>query len=281
MLLIADSGSTKTEWALIENNSVHQTLLTKGFNPYYYKKDAFVEEISKSLADKLPLDQIEQIYFYGAGCSTIVNCDLVKNALAHVFKNAQIHIEHDLYAAGLALFGRNDGIACILGTGSNSCLWKNKTIVNNVPSLGFMLGDEGSGTHIGKLLLKGILLGEADKELTNKFYSAFQLDFGLALNKIYKETDPNLFYSSISPFAKKHITNPYCTFIVKQSFSKFIDRYISKYESYQSLPISFIGSVAAHFQKELKAILEEHQMNFGRILKKPMDGLIEYHMENN
>ncbi len=278
MFLIADSGSTKTEWALFDKGNVAQKILTKGFNPYYYKKADFVSDLKTSLKGKLPFDKIGKVFFYGAGCSSVNNCSLVETSLKAVFSNARIEVEHDLFAAGLALFGEGKGIACILGTGSNSCLWKNKKIVDNVPSLGYMLGDEGSGTHIGKLLLKGILLGEADEKLTKDFFKEFDLNFSKALDKIYKEPNPNLFYSSISPFANKHIDNSFCTFIVKQSFTKFIDRYISKYGNYQSLPVSFIGSVAFHFQDILKVVLDENQITLGRILQNPMEGLVEYHL---
>ncbi len=281
MFLIADSGSTKTEWALIEKGNVIQKILTKGFNPYYYEKDDFISDLKTSLQGKFPFDKIEKIFFYGAGCSSENNCALVKASLNNVFSNALITVEHDLFAAGLALLGNGNGIACILGTGSNSCLWQNKKIIDNIPSLGYMLGDEGSGTHIGKLLLKGILLGEADKKLIDTFYSSFNLDFNKSLDKVYKEPNPNLFYSSISPFANKHIDNSFCTFIVKQSFTKFIERYISKYNDFQILPVSFVGSVAFHFQDILKIILQENNIILGRILRDPMEGLVEYHLRNN
>ena len=278
MFLIADSGSTTTEWALLQQGEVIHKILTKGFNPYYYKKDGFISGLKSSLRGKFPFDKIENVFFYGSGCSSKTNCLLVESSLKEVFTHARIAVEHDLYAAGLALLGDKKGIACILGTGSNSCLWDG-TIIDNVPSLGYMLGDEGSGTHIGKLLLKAILLGEADEELCKTFYDSFNLDFSKTLDKIYKEPNPNLFYSSLSPFAKKHIDNTFCTFIVKQSITMFIDRYISKYDDYQTLPISFIGSVAFHFQDILKAVLKEKQMTFGRILREPMKGLVEYHLE--
>lgn len=280
MFLIADSGSTKTEWALIEKGNVIQKILTKGFNPYYYKKADFISDLKSSLQGKFSFDKIENIFFYGAGCSSVNNCTLVKVSLNSVFSNALISVEHDLFAAGLALFGNNNGIACILGTGSNSCLWQNKKITDNVPSLGYMLGDEGSGTHIGKLLLKGILLGEADKKLIDTFYSSFNLDFNKSLDKVYKEPNPNLFYSSISPFTSKHINNAFCAFVVKQSFTKFIERYISKYNDFQTLPVSFVGSVAFHFQDMLKLVLQENNITFGRILRDPMEGLIEYHLKD-
>ncbi len=281
MFLIADSGSTKTEWALIEKGNVVQKILTKGFNPYYYQKADFISDLKTSLSGQMAFNKIEKVFFYGAGCSSVSNCSMVEVSLKAVFSDALIKVEHDLFAAGLALLGDDKGIACILGTGSNSCLWENKKILDNVPALGYMLGDEGSGTHIGKLLLKGILLGEADTELSKTFYNSFNLSFDSILEKVYKEANPNLFYSSISPFANKHIDNAFCTFIVKQSFTKFIDRYISKYEGAQSLPVSFVGSVAFYFQDMLKLVLEENNMSLGKILREPMEGLIEYHIMNN
>lgn len=278
MFLIADSGSTKTEWALIEKGNVVQNILTKGFNPYYYQKADFISDLKTSLSGQLVFDKIEKVFFYGAGCSSVSNCSMVETSLKAVFSDALIIVEHDLFAAGLALLRDNKGIACILGTGSNSCLWQDKKIIKNVPSLGYMLGDEGSGTHIGKLLLKGVLLGEADANLTKDFYNKFDLDFNTSLDKIYKKPDPNLFYSSISPFVNKNIDKLFCKEVVKQSLSQFVQRYISKYPGFQSLPVSFVGSVAFHFQDILKVVLEENQMTLGRILQNPMEGLVEYHL---
>ncbi|MCF6171987.1 MAG: ATPase [Bacteroidales bacterium] len=278
MFLIADSGSTKTEWALIDNGIVIKSLLTKGFNPYYYQKGELARDMKTGLHTQLPFKQIRKVFFYGAGCSTTANCNLVERALQQLFANAQIEVEHDLFAAGLALLGDEKGVACILGTGSNSCLWENKKIIHNVPALGYMLGDEGSGTHIGKILLKGILLGEADKQLIMTFYKHFNLDFDKVMNRVYQAPDPNLFYSSLSPFVRKHLDKPFCTAVVAGSFAQFIERYLSKYDGFQLLPVSFTGSVAFHFQDILKAVLEENQLNFGRILRKPMDGLVAYHL---
>jgi N-acetylglucosamine kinase-like BadF-type ATPase len=278
MFLIADSGSTKTEWALIDRGSLVKKIQTKGFNPYYYQKAGFVSDIKDKLQKQVSFGQIKKVFYYGSGCSSERNCTLVETSLKEVFFNAQIEIEHDLFAAGLALLGEGKGIACILGTGSNSCLWENKKIIANVPSLGYMLGDEGSGTHIGKLLLKGILLGEAGTRLAQDFYAAYDLDFTKSLDRIYRKPDPNLFYASLSPFVKKNIDKPFCKAVVKQSFSEFVLHYLSKYKAYQSLPVSFSGSVAFHFQDILKEVVAEHQMTLGHILPHPMEGLVAYHL---
>ncbi len=279
--MIADSGATKTEWALVSENGVQRSLTTKGFNPYYYQKEGFVSELKSELKEKLPELDIQSIFFYGAGCSTTENCRLVSESLSLVFPGARIEVGHDLYAAGLALFGRKKGIACILGTGSNSCLWDNKKIIANVPSLGFMLGDEGSGTHIGKLLLKGVLLGEADELLVKKFYETFDLDFSKALDRVYKTPAPNLFYSSLSPFVRDNLRNPFCRKVVESSFTAFVRRYLSRYADCRSLTVSFTGSVAFHFQDVLKTVLEANGMQPGSILSGPMEGLVAFHMEEH
>jgi N-acetylglucosamine kinase-like BadF-type ATPase len=277
MILIADSGSTKTQWVLLDNGKKLVDITTKGFNPYYYSKT----ELEKALFDELHIfinpDVVEEIYFYGAGCSTVNNCLLVKNALSSLFRKARIYAGHDLEGAAVSLLQESEGIACILGTGSNSCLWNGKKVIYNVPSLGYLLGDEGSGTYIGKLILQNILYGNADKKLTEIFYNKYQLDFESTLHKIYGEPNPNKFMSSLSIFVNENINYPECRNAVHKSFSDYISTQISKYPDFNKTNVSFTGSVAYHFQDILKEVLKENNITLGIILKAPMDGLIKYH----
>ena len=159
MILIADSGATKTHWVLINKGIVELEIYSKGFNPYYYKAGDFTESLLNEFKGKVSYNDISSVYFYAAGCSSETNAEIIRNTLQAIFLNAIIEAHHDLYGAALALLGNNKGIACILGTGSNSCLWDGQSIIHNVPSVGYLLGDEGGGTYIGKLLVKEILLG--------------------------------------------------------------------------------------------------------------------------
>lgn len=277
MKLIVDTGSTKTEWAVLDGNQVVESFITKGFNPYYTKP----EEIGNSIKEALPVSfepaKINHLYFYGTGCSTKDNCNLVQSILRKFFTNAEISVSHDLKGAAVALLKNNRGIACILGTGSNSCLWDGNEVVENVPSLGYLLGDEGSAVYLGKLLLKTMLGGKADKEITQAFYDYVGMNFTEVLHKIYKDHYANRWIAGLSPFVTEHISHPQIKEIARQNFQDFIENQVSEYTGFRNLEISFLGSVAYHLQGVLKEVMQDNGLKTGMILKSPMDGLIEYY----
>lgn len=279
MILIADSGSTKTEWVFLSGQNVEKRIKTIGFNPYYYKADEFFHVIKNELDGKIPNEPINEIYYYGAGCSTIENCFIVSRALEKLFPGSKAKINHDLYGTALSLFGSEKGIACILGTGSNACLWDGQKVERGSPSLGYLLGDEGSGTYLGKLLLRGILTGEADYEITSLFYQENKLTFSGTLDILYKLPNPNKFMSEMAMFIKLYIGHPYCQKLVKQSFTDFLTKHVLKFPESRKLPVSFSGSIAYHFQDFLKPVLKENDIILGKILKEPMEGLIGYHIK--
>jgi N-acetylglucosamine kinase-like BadF-type ATPase len=280
MILIADSGSTKTEWAFINGQQVVKRIKTIGFNPYYYKAEEFFHVIKNELSGNIPDEPVEIIYYYGAGCSTIENCFIVSRALEKLFPGSKAKINHDLYGTALALLNNEKGIACILGTGSNACLWDGQKVEKGSPSLGYLLGDEGSGTYLGKLLLRGILTGEADYEITSLFYQENKLNFSGTLDILYKLPNPNKFMSEMAMFIKLYIGHPYCQKLVMQSFQDFVSRHILKFPEAHFVPVSFSGSIAFHFQKFLKIVLAENSIILGKILQEPMEGLIEYHVKH-
>ncbi len=278
MKVIADSGSTKTQWVVLDNGKVITDLTTRGFNPFYYKADELEKALFEELQGNINGEEIEEVYFYGAGCSNESNCLLVKNSLLPFFNKAKISTEHDLTGAAAALLQNEAGIACILGTGSNSCMWDGKKITTHLPSLGWLLADEGSGTYLGKLLLQAILSGDAEPELTEKFYKTFELDFESTLHKLYGEPNPNKFFASLSRFVSENIGFASCRKAVKKSFSDFIEKQVSKYPGYQNQVVSFTGSVAFVYQDILKEVLKENKIQLGVILKNPMEGLVKYHL---
>ena len=277
MKLIIDSGATKTQWTILDGNVVVDTIYTTGINPYYMEgkqiKKLLDEELSRAFLN-LP---IRQIHFYGTGCSTETNCKKVKDLLTLFFKEAKIDMNHDLTGAAVALLKEERGIACILGTGSNSCLWDGHKIIENVPSLGYLLGDEGSGTYLGKLILKAFLSGDADKTLTEKFYAFAELDFAGILHKIYKESQANRWIAGFSQFASANLNEPFIRELVRQNFEDFLKAQVFKYSGFQELEVSFVGSVAYYFRDILSEVLDDNNVKTGRILQKPMDGLIEYY----
>ena len=277
MIVIADSGSTKTQWVGLDKGKVILNLTTRGFNPFYYSPDELETALFNELHTALEADKVDEVFFYGSGCSNTDNCSMVANSLKKLFTKAVIHTDHDLTGAAVALLHDKKGIACILGTGSNSCLWDGKKVTMHWPSLGWMLADEGSGTYVGKLLLQKILYGETNSELASKFYKTYDLDFESALHKIYGEPNPNRFLASLSKFASENINFPECRKTVKKSFTDFVEKQIIKYPDYQNQVVSFTGSVAYIFQDILKEVLEEHKIKLGIILKNPMEGMVVYH----
>ena len=277
MKLIIDSGTTKTHWVLLEAKHVTENFITSGFNPYY----TFTETIRQSIATGLPegmrSKKVREVYFYGTGCSTTENCSLMKTILNEFFEEATIEMHHDLYGAAVALLKDSEGIAAILGTGSNSCLWNGREIVECVPSLGWLIGDEGSATHLGKILLKAFLSGEMSADSTTAFYNYTGLDFEGTLHKIYKDNGANRWIADLSRFASAHIEREEICDLVKQNFRDFLSAQIKKYTAYREKEISFVGSVAWYFKDILLEVMREENLRTGIILQQPMDGLIEFH----
>ncbi|MAE08361.1 MAG: hypothetical protein CL661_06330 [Bacteroidetes bacterium] len=280
MILIADSGSTKTSWVLTNGEKVIQTVHTKGYNPYYFKNKSLLKTIKSELLPMLVTNQVDKIFFYGSGCSSDENCSLVKNALCQLFPNSYVEVNHDLFGAALALLKNKEGIACILGTGSNSCHWDGNKIINNVPSVGYLLGDEGSGTYIGMKILKGILENKAPDNLINNFYKYYNITFDEVLSRVYNEAEPNRFISDVSKFAEKNIRNSWIQETIKQSFVDFIENQLKAYKNYQNLKVCFTGSIAHHFKEILSDVCFESGIKLGIILQNPIDGLVSYHINS-
>ncbi len=277
MKLIIDSGTTKTQWVLLDGKQIAENFRTTGFNPYYTPAETIRQSIASELPERVKHKKIQEIYFYGTGCSATKNCHLIKSILQIFFKEASIETHHDLYGAAVALLKHREGIAAILGTGSNSCLWNGHEITEDVPSLGWLIGDEGSATHLGKGLLKAFLSGEMSAESTDAFYHYTRLDFEGILHKIYKDNKPNHWISSLSHFASANIENEQIRDLVKQNFRDFLSAQIKRYTGYQDKEISFTGSVAWHFKDILHEVMQEESLHTGTILQQPMEGLIEFH----
>jgi N-acetylglucosamine kinase-like BadF-type ATPase len=284
IILIADSGSTKTDWKLITPEGGLFGFKTIGFNPYFQTTQVIYKELSQHLVpDLLRLSlpglytEKLKIFFYGAGCSTPEKCNVVTEALRKAFPEARIEVEHDLLAAARALFGKEKGIAAILGTGSNSCLYDGKGIVENVASLGFILGDEGSGAHIGKLFMQDYLNNEVPKPIAERFYDSYQLSRDLILDSVYKQAMPNRFLASFSKFISDHRDEPYISELIRSSFRQFFNKHICKYPGHKEVNMNCVGSVAHHYQDLLRAVAAEKEVNIGRIIESPIAALTHFH----
>ncbi|MGB0887132.1 MAG: ATPase [Vicingaceae bacterium] len=278
MILIAESGSTKTDWRLLCSDGEVKSFHTIGFNPYYIGKDKIFEELSKSeLVDFKT--SVKQVYFYGAGCSSSENCQIVSNALATFFIQSKIEVSSDMLAAARATCGNEKGIVAILGTGSNSCLYNGKEIIENVSSLGYILGDYGSGADIGKQLITAFLENELPQELHEAFDNEYGFSAQNIINSIYKEALPNRFLASFNLFVAKHIEHSYCQNIVKNRINLFIEKNILKYSDYQIINLCYVGSIAAVYETIIRAEASKRNIKIGKIIKAPIDELVTYHMD--
>ncbi len=277
MLLIADSGSTKTEWSLASEGKLLMQFKTAGFNPYYSSPDAILHILQRDFPSSMVPADIDEIIYYGSGCSTPANCNIVSNAFRQLFSHAKTTINHDLLGAAHALLGRNSGIACILGTGSNSCAYDGENITDKVPSLGYLLGDEGSGVHIGKSLLKAYLYKEMPDQLAKVFEKQFPWSLADILDALYRKEKPGSFLAGFAPFARKNLHFPFMKDLISQVFDAFIEVQLSKYADYQKQSIGFTGSIAFQFSDILHERLLQHGIQAAKIMASPSDGLLDYY----
>ena len=279
MILIADSGSTKTDWCVAEKGEKVKRVITKGINPYFQSEDEIVTNISGELLPHVSSFPIDSVFFYGAGC-TPEKKDIVKGCLATCFDTPAIEVNSDLLAAAHGVCGRNAGIVCILGTGSNSCFYDGADIVKNVSPLGFILGDEGSGAVLGKLLVGDILKDQLPVSIKEKFLQQFNLTTGEIINNVYRKPFPNRFLANLSPFLLQNIEIPEIRNIVKGSFCDFFKRNVMQYD-YQHYNVHFVGSIAFFYKEILEEAAKEFGIRSGNIVRQPMDGLIDYHSPVN
>lgn len=278
MFLIADSGSSKTNWKYIHTNGeVLSTIKTIGLNPYFLTVKDMAKVINKEVAPHVK--DIQSIHFYGAGCGHIKKADEVKNAIEKVIMSSPIQVESDMLGASRSLFKDEPGIACILGAGANSCVYDGRQIIHNVPSLGYLLADWGSGAVMGKDMLSLILQKKVGKDVIEDFNQTFEMDLRQILDNIYKKPMANRFLSSFSPFLLKHAQkDEVLRSLILDNFRKFFDYYILSYGRYVgNLKVGLIGSVAFHFQEYLMEISKEKSIPVRTIVQNPMEGLISYH----
>ena len=278
MILIADSGSTKTDWCVVEKGELVQQIFTKGTNPFFQSEEEISNEIATALLPELKTNEFEAVYFYGAGCGFPDKIAVVHRALTkHLNVAGNVEVATDMLAAARGLCGREAGIACIMGTGSNSCYYDGESIVANVSPLGFILGDEGSGACLGKLMVGDLLKNQMNPELKEKFLAQFNLTPADIIDRVYRKPFPNRFLASLSPFLAQNISEPCVHDLVLNSFKAFFKRNIMQYENYQNLKVNLIGSVAYYYKEVLAEAAEAMGIQLGTIIQSPMEGLIKYH----
>ena len=279
MKWIIDGGSTKMEWILLDGEAVKDRFTTEGFNPNYSDRQDLEKMVSSvETCHGASLQQtIQSIHYYGTGCGSEQNCQLVKAVLQKYFPHAEIHVTHDLMAACHAVLGHDKGIACILGTGSNSCVYDGEKIVNRAVSLGYLLGDEGGGMHIGREVVRAYYYGFIPEDLRQEFEATHHLELKDFINRLYHEGQPSKYLASFARFAGENQTHPYIRGLVKGCFKAFIEAFVLRYSDCKSLKRSFIGSVAFHFKDILEESLLEYGLTMGTVMSTPAEGLVRYH----
>lgn len=284
MILIADSGSTKVHWCLMAANGHTAEFITDGINPLFQTSDAMRNSICNQLlpqmASMLWAGTVSHVFFYGAGC-TPEKSPFVEKAIESVFKKAKVFVASDMLGATRGLLGHEKGVACILGTGSNSCLYDGEQIIKNVPSLGFILGDEGSAATLGKRLVSDLLKNQLGDDLKERFLSQYAINQADVIEHVYRQPFPNRWLANLARFCAENIDDPRIHDLVYDHFARFVKRNISQYytteEQKQSMPVGFVGSIAFYYRPVLEQVMSDYGFRVGQILQDPIPGLVEYH----
>lgn len=274
--LIADSGATKAEWCLI-NNGKKRTLFTQGISPYFLNTGQITALVQEELAVKLKKVEVEEVYYYGTGCANPANAKSVQKALKKVFPGARVEVQTDLMAAARSVCGHEKGIACILGTGSNSCYYNGRKIVTNSPGLGYVLGDEGSGAYLGRKVIQYYLYNTFDDDLRSRFDARFVTNSAEILDNVYKKPLPNRYLASFTMFLAENRGHYMIENIIEDGLNDFFFQHLCKYPEVWKLPVSFVGSVAFGFRDVVTDLCRSYEFELGTIFKNPMQGLVDYH----
>ncbi|HOG66269.1 MAG TPA: ATPase [Bacteroidales bacterium] len=276
MIIVVESGSTKTDWRIIKSDGIQIKYCTEGFNPNY-NPESILSSMVEYISMNGDTDGAVSLFFYGSGCSSEISIKKVTSAIKKILPTINIEIQHDLLGAARALYGNGTGIASILGTGASSCLFVNGKILEAVPSLGFLLGDEGSGLHLGRLLLNAFF----KKNLPPHLYEAFQKKYKLVLadfiSHLYSHPKPNSFIASFVPFMVENKDESAIKELVEAAFDEFINQIILKYSDCHNYELGFVGSVAYLFSDLLTKKANEYGLTIGKIIQTPIEGLVEFH----
>jgi len=277
-ILVADSGSTKTEWILIGDTLESEPFYSEGLNPYFKTESQIHEVIEREVQPKIEEINIDKIFFYGAGCSSESNCDIVKKSIADTFGSSDVYIQSDLLAAAIACFGRSPGVACILGTGSNACIYNGERIVDQIPSLGFTLGDEGSGGYFGKKILRSYFYNQMPDDLKTALNQKFDMKLDSILEQVYHRSTPNRFVASFAYVLAEYSDHPFIHQIVEEGFSDFINHQLAYFKDLSGMKLGFVGSIAAIHHTILREVLQRKGLQPDVIIQKPIKRLTRFHL---
>ncbi|MDH5827655.1 N-acetylglucosamine kinase [Sphingobacterium sp. SG20118] len=279
MIIIADGGSTKTNWCLLDDSNKKIYFNTEGYNPYFVDSEYIVNSLRKGLPNDLPFEDIKEVNYYGAGVHNKEKADIVVKAIQEVFPKAQVEVGHDLLAAARALLGKESGFAAILGTGTNSCIYDGNEITYNIDSCAYILGDEGSGSYIGKKLLTDYIRDLMPQDVRKVFYDTYKITPDEIMDAVYTKPLANRFCASFSKFVYDNNVNiEYTRAIVDDAFEAFFRNLVSKYPNYQDYTFNCIGSVGYNFRNVLEEKAQQYGMKVGKILRSPIDDLVQFHI---
>jgi glucosamine kinase len=282
MIIICDSGSTKADWILVDEKANEiAKYKTMGFNPYFHDSALIENTLKADSAFMKHTHQISYVFFYGAGCSSKEKVERVQTAFKVIFPNAKIHIGHDVEAAAYAVYNGKPEIACILGTGSNSCFFDGNTVHEEIPALAYILGDEGSGSYIGKKFLAAFLYKKLPQHIADDFYNEYKLDKESIFEAVYRKPNANVFLASLVRFIAKYKEDEFIRNIVKQGFLEFTSTHVFCFKNYKELEVNFIGSIAFYLSDILYEVAEIQGFTIGRIIKSPIDTLVAYHVKKH
>lgn len=271
--LIADAGSTKIEWVVLEEGKVVKRLITNGYNPNYAKPNAFIDILYKELEE---LPAVDAVYYYGSGCGSQTAQNDMRQYLAVRFEEAgKVFVTHDLMGACHAVLGHQPGIACILGTGANSCLYDGENITDRAVSLGYLIGDEGSGCYIGRKLVRAYFYDLMPIELKLEFNNIYHLEIRELIDRVYHCSEASKYLAGFVKFACDHVDHPFIQALVKECFNDFIKVFVLRYPDCHKQRVSFVGSVAFYFETLLHECLAVEGLTMGKVMRSPMDGLIQ------
>jgi N-acetylglucosamine kinase-like BadF-type ATPase len=280
MVAIVDSGSTKSDWVILDDfKKVFLKTETIGFNPNFINKELIVPEIEKNTSLSTVKNSIKKIFFYGSGCGVQQNCDIIIEELGKVFIGAEIIVKEDLTAAAYAAYRGKPAIVCILGTGSNSCYFNGETIKIQLPSLGFLVGDEGSGSAIGKQLVRRFFMQKLPADLSSEFEETYKLTVEEALKNMYHTSRPNAYLADFNKFVVERKDRPYLQKMVHDEMLSFFDYQVLPYMESRDAEINFIGSIAYYYEDILRSAAAELNLTVGQIVQKPIESLVSYHIQ--
>lgn len=280
MVAIVDSGSTKSDWVILDDfKNVFLKTETIGFNPNFISKELIVPEIEKNHSLTSVKNSVTRIFFYGSGCGVKQNCETIEKEVRKVFTNAQIVVKEDLFAAAYAAYAGKPTIVCILGTGSNSCYFDGENLNIKLPSLGYLMGDEGSGSAIGKQLVRRFFMQKLPDDLHMEFKQVYGLTIDEALQNMYHKTRPNAYLADFNKFVVERKNHPYFQTMVLEEMKNFFDYQVLPYEESKNAEINFIGSIAYYYEDILRSAAAELGLNVGHVVQKPIESLVSYHIQ--